>query len=149
MSRPVPAKDRKSHASTTPAITRASLPLPVPKAPSTLGPIGASCWINVWTLGAGVYQPTDAYVIERYCSLHERRHGLLVLVEESGSWLSTGSTGQVVVHPAARMVSDLEGRLATLEDRLGLNPEARLRLGITAVEHQSRLDKFLSEGADA
>ncbi len=62
--------------------------------------------------------------------------------------LATGSTGQVVVHPAARMVSDLEGRLATLEDRLGLNPEARLRLGITAVEHRSKLDAFL-EGGDA
>ncbi len=65
-----------------------------------------------------MYQPTDAYVIERYCSLHERRHRLLVLVEARGV-LTTGSTGQVVVHPAARMVSDLEGRLATLEDRLG------------------------------
>ena len=53
------------------------------------------------------------------------------------------------VPPAARMVSDIEGRLATLEDRLGRNPEARLRLGITAVEHQSRLDAFLSEGGDA
>ena len=148
MSRPVPAGDRKSHASTTPTITRSSLPLPVPDAPATLGPIGASCWTNVWTLGAGVYQPTDVNVIERYCSLHERRHRLLVLVEAEG-WLTTGSTGQVVVHPAARMVNDLEGRLATLEDRLGLNPEARLRLGITAVEQQTRLSAFLSEGGDA
>ena len=82
MSRPVPAGDRKSHASTTPTIHRSSLPLPVPDAPATLGPIGASCWTNVWTLGAGVYQPTDAYVIERYCALHERRHRLLVLVRD-------------------------------------------------------------------
>ena len=147
MSRPVPAKDRKSHASTTPTIHRSSLPLPVPDTPSTLGPIGASCWTNVWTLGAGVYQPTDVNVIERYCALHERRHRLLVIVEADG-WLSTGSTGQCVVHPAARMVSDIEGRLATLEDRLGLKPEARLRLGITAVEHRSKLDAFL-EGGDA
>ena len=148
MSRPVPAGDRKSHASTTPTIHRSSLPLPLPDAPATLGPIGAACWTNVWTLGAGVYQPTDAYVIGRYAAMTQRRHRLLVLVEAEG-WLTTGSTGQVVVHPAARMVSDLEGRLATLEDRLGLNPEARLRLGITAVEHQSRLDAFLSEGGDA
>ena len=47
------------------------------------------------------------------------------------------------------MVNDLEGKLTTLEDRLGLNPEARLRLGITAVEHKTRLDAFLSEGGDA
>ena len=148
MSRPVPAGDRKSHASTTPTIHRSNLPLPVPDPPSELGPVGVECWTNVWTLGSGVYQPTDAYVIGRYAAMVQRRHHLLVLVEAEG-WLTTGSTGQVVVHPAAKMVSDLEGRLATLEDRLGLNPEARLRLGITAVEHQSRLDAFLSEGGDA
>ncbi len=148
MSRPVPAEDRKSHNSTTPTIKRSSLPLPVPDPPSSLGPIGASCWTDIWTLGSGVYQPTDVNVIERYCALHERRHRLLVIVESDG-WLAQGSTGQVVVHPAAKMVSDIEGRLATLEDRLGLNPEARLRLGITAVEQQTRLSAFLSEGGDA
>ena len=148
MSRPVPAEDRKSHNSTTPTITRSSHPLPMPDPPSSLGPIGASCWTDIWTLGAGVYHPTDVNVIERYCSLHERRHRLLVIVESDG-WLAQGSTGQVVVHPAAKMVSDIEGRLATLEDRLGLNPEARLRLGITGLDHQSRLDAFLSEGGDA
>ena len=148
MSRPVPAGDRKSHASTTPTIHRSNLPLPVPDPPSELGPVGVECWTNGWTLGAGVYQPTDAYCIGRYSAMVQRRHHLLVLVEAEG-WLTTGSTGQVVVHPAAKMVSDLEGRLATLEDRLGLNPESRLRLGITAVEHRSRLDKFLSEGGDA
>ncbi len=147
MSRPVPAEDRKSHNANTPTIRRSSRPLPTPDPPSSLGAVGRTCWTNVWTLGAGVYQPTDSYVVERYASLHERRHHLLVLVEAEG-WLTTGSTGQVVVHPAAKMVSDIEGRLSTLEDRLGLNPEARLRLGITAVEHQSRLDVFLSgEGA--
>ena len=45
------------------------------------------------------------------------------------------------------MLSEVEGRLGPIEDRLGLNPEARLRLGIAAVEHQSRLDRFLDEEA--
>ena len=143
MSRPVPAEDRRSHASTTPTITRSTAPTLLPDPPLSLGTVGTDYWIEVWTAGAGVYQPTDTYVIERYCSLQERRRNLMDLVEADG-WLTTGSTGQVVVHPAARMVSDIEGRLSSLEDRLGLNPEARLRLGITAVEHQSRLDAFLS-----
>ena len=30
-----------------------------------------------------------------------------------------------------------------LEDRLGLNPEARIRLGIATVEQKSRLQEFL------
>jgi len=117
----------------------------MPDPPPSLGEVGAGYWIEVWTAGSGVYQVTDSYVIERYCSLQERRRNLTDLVEAQG-WLTTGSTGQVVVHPAARMVADIEGRLSSLEDRLGLNPEARLRLGITAVEHQSRLDAFLSDG---
>lgn len=147
MARPVPAETRKGHNGTTPTVPRSHAPTPMPDPPSDLGPFGVSLWTEVWSLGAGVYQPTDANVIGRYCSLSERRHTLLSLVEADG-WLTTGSTGQVVVHPAARMVGDIETRLTTLEDRLGLNPEARLRLGITAVEHQSRLDAFL-EGGDA
>jgi len=113
-----------------------------------LGPFGVSLWTEVWSLGHGVYQRTDANVIGRYCSLSERRHTLLGIVQADG-WLTTGSTGQTVVHPAARMVGDIEGRLTTLEDRLGLNPEARARLGISVVEYQSKLDAFLSEGGDA
>ena len=60
--------------------------------------------------------------------------------------MTVGSTGQPVVHPAIRMVDVIEGRLPNLEASLGLTPESRLRLGITAVEHQSKLDAFLSEG---
>ena len=78
MTRPVPAEDRKSHNANTPTIKRSSTPLPMPDAPSTLGTVGRTCWANVWALGAGVYQPTDYNVVERYCSLHERRHHLLV-----------------------------------------------------------------------
>ena len=148
MARPVPAETRKSHNSTTPTVRRSHLPIPTPDAPSGLGPFGIELWTEVWKLGAGVYQLPDFQVIARYCSLSERRHSLLNLVEAEG-WLTTGSTGQTVVHPAARMVNDLEGKLTTLEDRLGLNPEARLRLGITAVEHKPRLDAFRSEGGDA
>ena len=148
MTRPVPAETRKGHNGTTPTVTRSHVPMPMPDPPSGLGPFGVRLWTEIWTLGAGVYQPTDLQVIARYCSLSERRHTLLGIVEVDG-WLTTGSTGQTVVHPAARMVADIEGRLTTLEDRLGLNPEARMRLGITAVEHQSKLDAFLSEGGDA
>ena len=148
MSRPAPAEARQGHASTTPTVRRSNTPIPMPDPPSSLGPVGVTCWTDVWTVGSGVYQASDFNVIERYCSLHERRRHLLGLVEADG-WLTTGSTGQVVTHPAARMVGEIEGRLVSLEDRLGLNPEARVRLGIAAVEHANRLDTFLAEGGDA
>ena len=63
--------------------------------------------------------------------------------------MTVGSTGQPVVHPAIRMVDTIEGRLPNLEASLGLTPESRLRLGITAVEHMSKLDAFLEGGSSA
>ena len=144
MSRPVPAESRTGHAGTTPTITR-SAPIAIPDPPSDLGEFGQELWMQIWDAGNGVYQITDHYIINRYCSMSERRQGLLFQVESEG-WVTAGSQGQTVVHPAARMISDLEGKLQSLEDRLGLNPESRLRLGITAVEHQSALDAFLDQG---
>jgi len=101
MSRPVPAETRKGHNGTTPTVPRSLTPTPTPDPPSELGPFGVALWTEVWSLGAGVYQATDANVIARYCSLSERRHTLLSLVEADG-WLTTGSTGQVVVQTCVR-----------------------------------------------
>jgi hypothetical protein len=42
----------------------------------------------------------------------------------------------------ARLLSSTEKQLVALEDRLGLNPESRLRLGISQVRVRSELDRF-------
>ena len=44
-----------------------------------------------------------------------------------------------------KLLDQIEGRLGPLEDRLGLSPEARLRLGISSVEHKSKLEAFLAK----
>jgi P27 family predicted phage terminase small subunit len=49
----------------------------------------------------------------------------------------------MVVHPAVRMLSDCERQLSSLEAVLGLTPESRLRLGISAIERESKLDAFI------
>jgi len=41
-----------------------------------------------------------------------------------------GSTGQVTLHPAGKIAADLEARILPLEDRFGISPSARLKLGI-------------------
>jgi len=131
LSRPKPANARQGNANSTPTIdTTNVVAVPVPDPPGALGEVGSELWVRVWTAGAKAYQPaTDAFIIERYCSLQERRSTLLGVITVEG-WLATGSTGQVVVHPAAKLLSEVEGRLGPIEDRLGLNPEARLRLGL-------------------
>lgn len=102
-------------------------------------------WSDIWTAGHGFYQEaTDAYVIERYVSLQVRRAKLMATLEHDG-YITTGSQGQDVAHPAARLLLDIEGKLPALEDRLGLSPEARLRLGLAVAETKSKLDAFREE----
>lgn len=114
-----------------------------PPAPSHLSPEAATVWTEVWEAGGQAYNVrTDARVIERYAELTHRRLQLLAQLNEEG-WTSFGSQGQQTAHPAARLLSDAEAKLQSLEDRLGLNPEARLRLGIAAVEKESKLAAFL------
>ena len=43
----------------------------------------------------------------------------------------TGSTGQIVAHPAAKEMASLDGRILALEDRFGITPMGRLKLGVT------------------
>jgi P27 family predicted phage terminase small subunit len=74
--------------------------------------------------------------------LQDRYAALLAAVARDGL-LSVGSKGQTVVHPAARMLSDVERQLSSLEAVLGLTPESRLRLGISAIERESKLDAFI------
>jgi P27 family predicted phage terminase small subunit len=149
MSRPSPAGSRLGHSPSTPTVPTTTIHAEPPDPPDTLGSHGAALWTEIWRAGAGVYQPsTDRWTILRYCEIADRRRHLIDLVQAEG-WLSVGSTGQTVTHPAARMVMDLERMMSSHEDRLGLNPEARARLGITLVESQSRLDRFISESGDA
>ena len=120
-------------------------PAPIPDPPDHLGPIGRRYWRDVWEAGAKVYRPeTDAAVIDRYCSLQERRIKFLRVLESDG-YTTVGSQGQTVAHPAAKLLSDVETKLTPLEDRLGLSPEARIRLGLAVTETKSRLDAFLED----
>lgn len=113
--------------------------------PSTLGDVGRRVWAEVWAAGSGAYvYATDRYVVERYAQLQERREDLLGVLAREG-YTVEGSQGQVVAHPAARLLADVETKLTPLEDRLGLNPEARLRLGLAAHEMRSALDRFLDD----
>lgn len=118
---------------------------PAPEPPSHLGPIGRRYWEDLWVAGAEVYnRQTDAASIDRYCSLQERRIKFLRLLEDEG-YTTVGSQGQTVAHPAAKLLTDVEAKLTPLEDRLGLNPDSRMRLGIAAIETKSRLDAFMED----
>mgnify|MGYP000063900301 CR=1 FL=1 len=112
--------------------------------PAHLTRSAKAIWFSVWAAGGDSYSvKTDAFIIERYATLHARRDELMQMLSDEGM-VSVGSQGQQVLHPAARMLSDVESAMGKLEDKLGLNPESRLRLGISAIEKESKLDQFLN-----
>ena len=115
----------------------------LPPVPTHLTRKGKDVWRSVWAAGGDAYSVlTDANVIERYATLHDRRDELLTMLSDEGM-VSVGSQGQQVLHPAARYIADVEKAMLGLEAVLGLTPEARLRLGISAIEKESKLDQFL------
>lgn len=134
--------------STSPAVPDPENILPVPPPPDPpphLGPVGRNYWTALWEAGAEAYnRVTDAPAIDRYCSLQERRVRFLNILDTEG-YTDVGSKGQTIAHPVARLLSDVEQKLTPLEDRLGLNPDARLRLGIAAIEKKSRLEAFMED----
>tara|TARA_R110000822_G_scaffold15559_3_gene53596 strand:- start:846 stop:1286 length:441 start_codon:yes stop_codon:yes gene_type:complete len=142
MNRPKSAELRIGHSNVTEFKPHA--PIDVPAPPKKFSAVETRLWNEIWSAGRTAYQTTDSHIIERYVSLLARREDLLEMIESEG-WLSLGSTGQQIIHPAAKLLEQTEGKLVPLEDRLGLNPESRLRLGISSVESKSKLASFLSD----
>ncbi len=66
--------------------------------------------------------------------------------------VTTGSMGQLVLSPLAKLISQLESEINRCEQQLGLTPMARLRLGLTANQERltaAALNRSLSEADDS
>lgn len=114
----------------------------VPRVPAGMGPVARSAWRRLWRAGGSAYQPaTDADVVEIYCALLQDRVDLRRLIAEQG-FVVPGSPS---IQPAARALSDVEKRLVSLSDRLGLNPDSRLRLGLTQAKVVNALEEFTAD----
>jgi Phage terminase, small subunit len=93
-------------------------------------------WDELWVspLG-GEIRATDLPALRR---LFELRHlQAEAMAAMSAEPMVIGSTGQPVLSPFAAEVHRLEAAIAKLEDRFGLTPLARLRLGVTLEEGKS------------
>lgn len=135
---PRKAVDRTKRAA-VPVVTTAP---PLPETVPPLDAISARLWDALWRMGVGVYSEPHIPTVARYVELQQRRRRFLAIIESEG-WTVAGSQGQPVVNPVARQLNDVESKLTGLEDRLGLSPEAGLRLGLATVEVKSKLDAFL------
>jgi P27 family predicted phage terminase small subunit len=93
----------------------------------------ADDWQALWADPlAAAYRPTDVEALCRLFSLRDDRERFRRAVRKAP--LVTGSTGQTVLNPLARQMSTLDAEIRQLEDRFGLTPAARLRLGITLAD---------------
>lgn len=100
-----------------------------PKAPAGLLAVTRGEWRGFWAGPlASLVVDSDLPTLARLFECRDRRRRYLAKVDEDGP-LVEGSTGQQVAHPLLRQVSILDGEVRQLEDRFGLSPMARLRLG--------------------
>ncbi len=114
-----------------------------PSPPEALGATGLIVWDLLWA-HAKALRPVDAFVVARYCALHDRAIEIRRAIDGEG-WSFDNVQGNTVMHPLARFLLDIEKELSRLEDRLGLNPAS----GALVVEAEalSALEMFLQEGA--
>lgn len=86
-------------------------------------------WEMFWTSEiSGLVVDADREALDRLFCLYDTRERMQRTFLEKP--FTTGSTGQTVVHPAAKEVAALDERILRLEDRFGITPSARLKLGI-------------------
>jgi P27 family predicted phage terminase small subunit len=116
-------------------VPRSERDVPVP-AESLPAPLKAR-WYTLWNspLGAAWSADTDTLVLRRLFSLYKLRAESLAAVERDGL-VVVGSKGQPVDHPLARRLATIDSEIRQLEDRVGLNPRARLNLGLEGLRLQ-------------
>ena len=109
--------------------------LMVPKPEPHWVPAVVESWNDLWSspfAGPQVTKPTDAPALRR---LFDMRNRLLSALDAfDAEPITVGSTGQPTMSPWAQEVHRLEGVVSKLEDKFGLTPLARLKLGVTFEE---------------
>lgn len=105
----------------------------VPSAPhpsgSKLLAATVEAWETFWSDElAGLVKPADMPALVRLFRMYDLRERMeRQLLKQP---FAEGSTGQIVVHPASKEMASLDGRILALEDRFGITPAGRLKLGV-------------------
>lgn len=117
----------------------------VPEPPSPLGASGKKAWAAFWASPLAQVVRTDS-------DLEALRRLFLRRDESARLWrrackepVVIGSSGQMRPNPLFDVVSRLDGEVRALEDRFGLTPQARLRLGVTFAQGQAVAERVSRE----
>ena len=112
-----------------------------PPAPAGLSAALVESWAVFWASSlAGVLVDTDVPDLERLWWLRDQEQRARAAYAKRP--LVKGSMGQPVANPAGKMALEFMREARLLEDRFGLSPSARLRLGVTFGEASRSLDEL-------
>ena len=114
----------------------------MPKAPEGMLKKTRDQWAAFWgsDVAAVCSPPTDLPALERLFSLYDERERCARAIRKSP--LVTGSQGQPVLNPLSRQVGAVDPEIRQLEDRFGLTPMARLKLGVRFGQAAQSLDSL-------
>ena len=108
----------------------------VPDPPAGLMQETKDIWFALWDTDVAMsWRPSDVLVVRRYVSLLDERarHDAQLHVE---GHVVAGSRGQDTAHPLLSRLAQIDTQLTQLEDRLGLSPLSRSRLGLVTAQGQ-------------
>lgn len=115
--------------------------LDVPNPPAGLLHGTRGWWRAYWAsdVARAVQADTDVPALSRLAMLYDERVRAMRGFRKSGRVVA-GSQGQPVMHPLGRYLKDLDQEIRMLEDRFGLNPRARLSLGLQLTQARRSLE---------
>lgn len=120
--------------------------LPVPPPPRVLASLKQS-WTAFWNspMAQVIDRDTDLPVCVRLWTLYDERERAYRGYRKER--MVTGSQGQLVLNPLGRQMLAFDAEIRQLEDRVGLSPMARLRLGITFGEAKKSMEAINAAAA--
>lgn len=106
-------------------------------------------WDLIWMSGiASQLQEQDSIALYRWIEYVDEWHRSKRALKKADR-IVPGSRGQMVLNPLIDYVLKLESAIRAIEDRLGLSPMARARLGLTLGEGASVWQQLNQQLADA
>lgn len=122
--------------------------VPPPTAPKALLPETKRYWRMLWQsrVASAWDRESDLVAVTRYIKLLDRWLRFDALVTQAP--LVRGSKDQLRANPLSLRMDAIEGQVRGLEEQLGLTPAARLRLGISLVEAQTVVDRYLADSEE-
>lgn len=102
----------------------------VPTAPTEWAEATKKAWRDFWksAVASVVDEKSDMPAISRLFTLYDERDKLAPMIQNAP--LVKGSQGQLRLNPLCSRMEQIDAGIASLEDRFGMSPKARLSTGM-------------------